>query len=391
MQEQQFGRTYTSPSSVAASQTHGLEPIAKTSAYETSTSPQRWFGDRTLERRLTRCYFSFPLFLLSSFAMILCEYTPIDSAEPVVVLDGLISPWGITVQAESDTVYVAESGAGRIIRVVDGQAVDVVRGFPREGFGDSPKYTIGPLGLAFHGKTRLIVGGGGRPDGDELVGIYDVSGSAPIEADQAKFSLGPLAEGDQRAAEGNFFGVAVTKAEDILVTCNGEHSKGYLARIPKKGIGYGNMQRFIAMADATDTSSASCVTMSPRNDIVVGKPSARTDMRDSMVCWLNTNSGALLLNLKAGLFDISGLAFSPQSGLLFALDCSWNDPTKGGLYRLDASDQEGVLSIKAVQVAALVKPTALAFAKDGSLYVCTLGPGEGGEKPTGQLLKFPPM
>ena len=49
-------------------------------------------------------------------------------AEPTVetVLEGLQNPVAVVLQPETEVIFVAESGAGRVIRIVDGKAEVVV-------------------------------------------------------------------------------------------------------------------------------------------------------------------------------------------------------------------------------------------------------------------------
>jgi hypothetical protein len=67
-------------------------------------------------------------------------------------------------------------------------------------------------------------------------------------------------------------------------------------------------------------------------------------------------------------------------------------PEEGGLFRLDAETKEGAQSLKAVKIASLDKPTALAFAPDGTLYVTVVGPkgAEENAPKEGKVLKIAP-
>ena len=99
-----------------------------------------------------------------------CE---VIAAPPVeTVLEQLNNPCGVAVQPETGHVYVAESGAGRVVRIVEGKAQPVIVNFPLDVYGKGPQYKIGPLGLAFASKDVLVVGGGGFADGAELLRIY---------------------------------------------------------------------------------------------------------------------------------------------------------------------------------------------------------------------------
>ena len=104
------------------------------------------------------------------------------TVEAQTVLDGLDNPCAVAIQPETGDIFVSDSGAGRIIRVVDGKAQDVITDFPGDVYGKGPMYNIGPLGLGFISKDILVVGGGGQKDGDELLRVYKVpeKGADPI-------------------------------------------------------------------------------------------------------------------------------------------------------------------------------------------------------------------
>ena len=104
----------------------------------------------------------------------------------------------------------------------------------------------------------------------------------------------------------------------------------------------------------------------------------------------NPKNGKLLLTLPTGLMDIVGLDYSPQTGLLYAVDLAVADEKQAGLYRLDAAQQEGHMGVKAVKIARLDKPTALAFAPDGTLYITLLSTAKTAGEKSGQLVKIAP-
>jgi glucose/arabinose dehydrogenase len=113
--------------------------------------------------------------------------------------------------------------------------------------------------------------------------------------------------------------------------------------------------------------------------------------KDSLLTFYSAKTGMKLLNAETGLHDIAGLAYSPKTGNLYAVDFAWMATEEGGLFRLD-SEGQNTGSLKAVKIASLDKPTALAFAPDGTLYVTVVGPKKQDENAPkeGQLLKFAP-
>ena len=87
--------------------------------------------------------------------------------------------------------------------------------------------------------------------------------------------------------------------------------------------------------------------------------------------------------------DITGLAYSPKTGKLYATDFAWAEEVKttGGLFELVIEGDE----VKPKKLLSLDRPTALAFDKEGALYITVFGTGkETGDKPNGGLIRLEP-
>jgi hypothetical protein len=313
------------------------------------------------------------------------------AAEPKieVVLEGLDNPCSVAIQPGTGDVFVSDSGAGRVVRVSGGKAEDVIVGSPLDVYGKGPMYNIGPLGLAFLDKDTLAVGDGGYVDGMELLRLYKVpaAGSAAVKFDETAATAGPLPDAGELKAEGNFYALAVTK-NAIYVTSNGDDTKGWVLRAEINGTKLGALERFLATKEAVQVDAPVGITLSKRGELVVGQMGEINVPEDSLLSFYSPKDGKLLMNLQTGLYDIAGLAYSPK-GSLYAVDFAWMAPEKGGLFRLDAVEANGKQSVKAVKIAALDKPSSLAFGSDGSLYVTVFGTAaEGDSKKPGKLLKF---
>ena len=68
---------------------------------------------------------------------------------------------------------------------------------------------------------------------------------------------------------------------------------------------------------------------------------------------VDPKTGKLKKSLKTGLSDLTGLAYSPKTGKLYATAFSWSAPDKGGLFRLDVNGDQ----VKAEKILSLDKPT----------------------------------
>ncbi len=151
-----------------------------------------------------------------------------------VILSDLDNPAGIAIQPETGVVFVSNSGASQVVKIVNGKAEPVITDFPVDVYGKGPKYNIGPLGLLFLDKKTLVVGGGDSPDGQDLLRVYELpEDGKPVKADAMKASF-PLAEAGEVKGEGNFYALAAT-ADGIYVTCNGDDTKGWVSKAGLKG------------------------------------------------------------------------------------------------------------------------------------------------------------
>lgn len=317
-----------------------------------------------------------------------------EDAKVEDVVGGLSNPCGVAVQPGTGVVFVSDSATGRVCRVVDGKLEVVIAGSPKDVYGKGPFYDIGPLGLLFLDQNTLVVGDGGYKDGFEFVRVYTVpeAGQPALDYDKdAKAKLGPLEPMEGVLGEGNLYGLAATKTA-IYVTCNGDDTKGWVAKATIDGSNFGKLERYIATKEQVEVDAPVGITISSRGEIVVGQMGEINVANDSLLTFYSAKTGQKILNLETGLYDITGLAYSPKTGLLYATDFAWMKPEEGGLFRLDADQKDDAQSVKSVKIAGLDKPTALAFAPDGTLYMTLVGPkGDDENAPKeGKLVKIAP-
>jgi DNA-binding beta-propeller fold protein YncE len=314
-----------------------------------------------------------------------------EDAKFETVLGGLSNPCGVVVQPETGHVFVSDSATGRVIRIVEGKAQDVVTGSPKDVYGKGPFFDIGPLGLVFLDKATLVVGDGGLKDGDEYLRLFTVpeAGQPALDFEKDATKSGPLAASEGVLGEGNLYGLAATKAA-VYVTCNGDDTKGWVSKADITGTKLGKLERFIPTKEAVEVDAPVGITISPRGEIVIGQMGEVNKPKDSLLTFYSAKTGMKLLNAETGLYDITGLAYSPKTGNLYATDFAWMATGEGGLFRLDSDPNNPAAGVKAVKIAALDKPTALAFAPDGTLYVTIVGPkkDDNNAPNEGQVLKF---
>ncbi len=311
--------------------------------------------------------------------------------ESKVVAEGLDNPTGIAVQPDTGHVFIASHAGVHRYDPASGKVTAEVTGYvePTDIYGKGPKYPIGPLGLAFWDAETLVVGGGSRVDGEELVRIFKVgkeAASEPQMESKAAVTLGPIPASDETIkGEGNFYGVAANEGW-IFVTCNGDDTKGWVASSKVTDGKPGKLRLKIATKEATEVDAPGPITFNKSGKgVVVGQIGEVNLAGDSLVTFYSAN-GKMQRNLTTGLNDVAGLAYSP-GGKLYATDFSWVDAAEGGLFQL-ITGKKDVTEAKARKILSLDKPTGLAFDAEGNLYVAVFGTAaEGSDKPAGQLLK----
>lgn len=321
-------------------------------------------------------------------ALSLCCTASYGQPKVTTVVGGLDNPSGVAVQPETGHVFVSDSGAGKVIRVVDGKAQDVVVGFKTDIYGKGPMYNIGPLGLMFLDKNTLVVGGGDLVDGEEKLRVFTVpaAGEDPVKVDQAISSYALPAEGDIKG-EGNFYALAGGK-DAIFATSNGDDTKGWVAKASVKNGKVTDFKRFIATKEAVNVDAPVGATMSPRGELVIGQMGEITVPHDGLLTFYRAEDGKMLMNLETGLYDITALAYSPK-GELLATDFAWMKTDEGGLFQLIATQKEGKQAIEAKKIVALDKPSAMAFGSDGTLYITVFGTAkEGASQKPGSLVSI---
>lgn len=308
-----------------------------------------------------------------------------EGTKATVILEGLNNPCGVAIQPETGVVFVADSGNYQVVKVVDGKAEAVITDFPKDVYGKGPKVNIGPLGLAFLDQNTLVVGGGGQPDGEELLRVYTLpeDGKA-IKADDLKNSFN-LPATEEIKGEGNFYALAVSP-QGVYVTCNGDDTKGWVSKAAIEEGKLTGYERFLATKEAVEVDAPVGICMSPEGYLVVGQMGEINVPGDSLITFYDETSGEMLMNLETGLHDISAIAYSSRNPpQMYVLDYAWADSTQGGLFQI-LEDEESDSGMTSKKIMSLDKPTAMAFNADGDLYITVIGEAADANS-KGQLIK----
>jgi hypothetical protein len=342
-----------------------------------------------------------PLMTLTALALTAAE-PPKVKIEPIV--NGLDNPMGIAIRPGTNELFISESGAGQVIRILadkPAKSTKILTGVP-VGAAPAPLgFRVGPLGLVFLDRVTFAVGTGGKGLGQDVVGIYTLAGDKTLKFDDAKRKLGPIRAGnDSQTGERFFQGVAAIPIA-LFATSQGDSSAGWISRafLLDGNANVADLKPLIKTKILAKAGGPMAVTTGKRliagrvqesGELVVGESGTFDKPHDSSISFYNPKErGTLLLTVSTGLSDIFGVGYSPRTGDLYALDLSWSDLKEAGLYRIDAARQDGRMTAKGAKIAALHRPTAMAFAPDGTLYVTVLGAAkESSNEKSGQVIKI---
>lgn len=303
------------------------------------------------------------------------------------VLNGLDNPCGLAIRPGRDALgphelFIAESGAGRVIRITTDQPRDVneaIVGFPLLSFASIPSIRAGPLGLAFLTRTKLIVTGGQSENGKRDANVYVLPGdNSSMTYNEQDHAVGLRRNGESpQIADAFLWGVATNEAA-AFISMMSDSAKGRILKADIEKNRLETLRGFSSDKDIAKLTHPGGITFTPSDRpqfLVVADQGSLDTPSDSRLTFQAIGDGRPILNLSTGLHDITGLAYSP-SGQLYAVDCSWNDAGQGGVYRLDDAYYKGYQVCQAVKVASIPRGVALAFAPDGALYVTALGKSE---------------
>ena len=305
-----------------------------------------------------------------------------------IVLKGLNNPCAIAIDHQNNKLFVAESGAARVITLLGKTAVPVVSNFETEPYGNNPSYKIGPLGLAITEDDYLVVGEGGQGAGfDRLVSfkITDLTTANKTTARNANEfqSMSSLPQKGSQQAEGNFYGLTST-GRHILSTCHGDDAKGWIAKASVENGQISKFKRFVATKDLVNTDGPTAISADSQGDFWVSL-FGETNVRHDGVVLRVSGEGQLKGKYFTGLNDITGIAICPKTQRLFVVDFSWIDESAGGLFELsDFNEASSHCVVR--KVLELRRPTSMAFAQDGTLWVTHLGDSSQGNA-NGKLIK----
>lgn len=326
--------------------------------------------------------------MLALIGACLCGECFAEQPEPKieVVATGMLNPCGIAIQPSTNTVYVCDSGHGKIVRLVDSKLQDVISGFAIETYGSNPGYKIGPLGIAFFTEDTLLVGEGGLPAGKDCLMSFRLSDKPRLRKEcKSQSVLGPSPSNQEMIPEGNFYGLAIQQ-NYVFVTSHGDDQTGWIARAEMNDAQISNFQRF-TRTNELNVHGPTAIVNTVNGNLQVSM-FGETNVRNDGAIFEMSPAGKQISCYFTGLSDMTAIAYHPKNHQLYALDFSWIDKSKAGLFKLDSFDSNSQ-KCAATKVCDLNHPTAMAFDETGTLWVTEAGQSTSGTaKPSGRLLKI---
>jgi hypothetical protein len=283
------------------------------------------------------------------------------------LLKNLNRPCGIAVRpggtADRFEVFIAESGAGNVVRwssQASQTPAKIITGFKTQDATD-PFHQTGPLALGFLDPGLLIVGAKQDQDGS-FVRAYELpDGEAALGANAAADSGANASGFDGSICSALVRTHANESVPDALVMA--VRAPGNRSRLLKARVQAGT----IGVAKPFETNSAAephALAISNSGRVVVADAAGG-------LTFYSPIDGQIELPLKTDLKQFTALAYNPANGSLYAADFA------GGVQRIEDASEPGRAACRTVKIADVARPTALAFAPDGSLYVVTFGNGDG--------------
>jgi DNA-binding beta-propeller fold protein YncE len=174
---------------------------------------------------------------------------------------------------------------------------------------------------------------------------------------------------------------------DFLVMASlGDDGSAPVWKAPLKAGTLGKLELFRSNEPRGESTLPAAIAVTPQGYVLTSQQDA-TDSQASRLKFVNPLDGKTALQLTVNLREITGLAYSPNRALLYAVGFESRERRRGGVYRIDAGEPGQPAAV--VKVADVERPTAVAFGPDGALYVTSLGASDDSEPAAGGvLLKF---
>jgi hypothetical protein len=274
--------------------------------------------------------------------------------------------------AERYEIFVLVRATGNVVRFNShkpAETANAITGFQLAQLGSGEKVPPGVSALAFLDQSHLLVMSDPSDDGRHSLRIFELptDGESLVASEPQQEILSTPHPSHSAAGEQLLYGIT-RDAQRVYLCCVG--SQFAISQASLQGNALGDITVWATAEPGDEPSGAACVTVNSRRDkgyVVAGIPAATP--QQSRLVFYHPVTAERLLSLPIPLLEVAGLAYGPSSGLLYAIDVARRDEARGGVYRLDAGSAAGRQTCTAVAIAPLVRPTAMVFGPDSTLYV----------------------
>ncbi len=292
----------------------------------------------------------------------------------VVVQDGLTNPSGISFSPRGE-LTICDSGAGRVIVVQDGKAVDYVTGFETEYWkvgadGAPDRFKLGPLSAIWNGDT-LVVTDAGKKDGAETLVFFSASGAA--SSGKASNSIPPTSDDAADKGEGNLTGLSISPdGKTIYVAGQGSDAMTWVLACD---VATRKLEPIFSADEHGITVNSPMQTHVLASGAVLALYSGAGGKEDGLLVQWNpeTKQPDRMWTLP-GLMDPMGFAAIPGTSDYAMVDNNWSltEVQAGKLARVSLPEGGGEAKVEVIGTK-LQGPVSCAFGPDGRLYVAQLG------------------
>lgn len=297
--------------------------------------------------------------------------------EAETIVEGLNRPMEFALHPDDGTIFVAEYGANRITKVVDGKLVEVVTDFaPQSLIGMEAQG--GPVALGFSSSNWLLVAPAIEKEKPLQVLGFNLSEMAddqPLSATaaQATLEIGP----DEERLNGQIHRIFASGGSIYLAGRKPE-KRGFVATIKKSDAAPDSIE--MLMPKTLDAKK----WVPPNTSLTVSTPEGylavvERSFRGSALAFYSDEGEEDGL-FVTGLSKVSAIAYGPNRGRLFLAD-----QETGAIYKLIESDNKE--RCKSVEVYKLANISDMQFNEEGELIVTTHGTDEVGDD-TGKVIKL---
>lgn len=315
--------------------------------------------------------------LLVVWALGCCNLSNAQDIQAETIVEGLNRPVAIAQHPDDGVLFVAEYGANRVTKVVDGKPVEVVNNFashPVVGFDSEG----GPVSLGFsHGNWLLVAPAIEKEKPARVLGfnLGEMEEGKPLSADSAQANLEVGPEDNRLKAQ---ILRIYSQSDSVYLAGQNPNKRGFVLTVKKADAAPSAVQ--LLMPKKLDAER----WVPPNTSMTVSNPEGylaimERSFKGSALAFYSDDgeeNGLFVTGLK----DVTAIAYGPKHGRLFLAD-----QETGAIYKLiEADNDEGC---KSIEVHKLANITDMQFNEQGELLVATLGTGQVGDD-TGKVIKL---